>query len=224
MPAGLMGLCLAGLLAAIMSTVDAGLCACGSLLTYDFLARIRKRATDQSLVHGGRWIMIVIMTICILIAPQIRHFEHLFDYLVNVWALLAPPVFVCVVFGLFYQRATARAAFATLLTGCVLGAAAFAVLNFPILAGAKSALPLYLQNKLNVGFVITLICAAVILIVSHTSPHGAEDKEKAACVRRSREAPPMTAEESRRYHRMLAALIAVWVAVVVFLSPLGIGR
>ena len=50
MPVGLLGVCLAGLLAAIMSSVDSGLCACGSLLTYDFFAKIKAHASDTELL------------------------------------------------------------------------------------------------------------------------------------------------------------------------------
>ena len=121
MPAGLLGLCLAGLLAAIMSSVDSGLCACGSLLTYDFFAKLRRETGEKALLKSGRIIMFVLLMACMCVAPFIRNFEGLFNYLLYVWALLAPPVFVCVLFGLFYRRANATAAFATLVTGCALG-------------------------------------------------------------------------------------------------------
>ena len=89
-------------------------CACGSLLTYDFFAKIKKNATEKELLKDGRIIMVVLLLLCMIIAPFIRNFKGLFDYLLAVWAFLAPGVFVTVLFGLFYKKSTEKAAFWTL--------------------------------------------------------------------------------------------------------------
>jgi len=224
MPVGFLGVCLAGLLAAIMSSVDSGLCGCGSLLTYDFFGKLFKKEDDRKMLVAGRVIMFVLILSCMVIAPLIRHWEGLFHYLLNVWALLAPPVFVCVVFGLFYARANAKGAFMTLIVGCLLGFIAFAILNFPILENIRNLLPLYLQNKLNVGFVNTIICTIVMFLVSHFSEHTEEDKQKAEYVRQSRQVMPMSREETIKYRIFTASLITVWIVVLLFFSPIGIGK
>jgi len=224
MPVGLLGVCLAGLLAAIMSSVDSGLCGCGSLLTYDFFGKLFKNADDKKMLVMGRVIMFVLILGCMFIAPFIRHWEGLFHYLLNVWALLAPPVFVCVIFGLFYSRANAKGAFMTLVVGCLLGFAAFAILNFPFFENTRNSLPQYLQNKLNVGFVNTVICTAVMFLVSHFSEHTEEDKRKAEHVRLSREVMPMSKEETIKYRVFAATFIIVWIIVLLLFSPVGIGK
>ena len=222
MPTGLLGICLAGLLAAIMSSVDSGLCACGSLLTYDFFAKIKKTADDKELLRDGRIIMGILLIVCIILAPSIRHFEGLFHYLLYIWALLAPPVFVCVVFGLYWPRANAKGAFATLLVGCVLGLVAFAVLKFPVLEAFRKSLPIYLQNKLNIGFMNTAICAFVMLVVSHLSKHTEVDQAKAESIRQSGRAMPMTRQETVRYRLFITALVVTWLIVLLFFSPTGV--
>ncbi len=223
MPTGLLGICLAGLLAAIMSSVDSGLCACGSLLTYDFFAKIKKNVNDQQLLGHGRLIMVILLTGCILIAPFIRYFEGLFHYLLYVWALLAPPVFVCVLFGLYYPRANAKAAFATLVVGCVLGLVAFAVLKLPLLENFKESLPIYFQNKLNIGFINTIICTIVMFLVSHFTAYTQIDQAKAESVRQSAQVMPMTRQETVKYWLFTASLMAVWILILIFFSPIGIG-
>ena len=360
MPMGLLGVCLAGLLAAIMSSVDSGLCACGSLLTYDFFAKIRKSASDKDLLRDGRIIMIVLLISCMLIAPFIRRFEGLFHYLLTVWALLAPPVFVCVLFGLYYRLANSRAAFITLLVGVTLGLFAFALLNtrdpgllYPkdlkdagrwittlqnaddpagkhLRAGLSEStremikeysgagpvelplakrlskdvykilstsvendaeeekklamfyyddnrfshltlsesiqalrmshpkgrrlhflnrrlleaaypgqipefetnflqcvfmsFPRYLQNKLNIGFVNTLICAIVMFVFSHFSEHTEDDRAKADSIRLSSKVMPMTRQERTKYYMFTGALILVWIVVLLLFSPIGAGK
>lgn len=223
MPVGLLGVCLAGLLAAILSSVDSGLCACGSLLTYDFFAKIRKNATEKDLLKNGRVIMFVLLVCCMVLAPFIRDFEGLFSYLLYVWALLAPPVFVTILFGLFYQRSTARAAFITLLVGSVLGIIAFVVLKFPVAAEFKESLPIYLHNKLNWGFVNTFICAGVMYVLSRNGAYTDEDRRKAEYVGQCKTVAPMTADEQRKYKVFMTSLTVCLVLVLWFFSPWGIG-
>jgi len=220
MPTGLLGLCLAGLLAAIMSSVDSGLCACGSLLTFDFLSKIKKNATEKDLLKDGRVIMVVLLVLCMLIAPFIRNFKGLFDYLLAIWAFLAPGVFVTVLFGLFYKRSTEKAAFWTLVTGCVLGAAAFSVLNLPMLAEAKASLPHHFQNKLNLSPFIVLICIGVMVTVSNYGSRTAGDEARSKLVLIPDGEFTMTAEESKKYRRFLIALVLFIAATVLFFSPL----
>ncbi len=222
MPAGLLGVCLAGLLAAIMSSVDSGLCACGSMLTYDFFAKIRKKADDRELLRDGRIIMAVLLVLCILLAPAIRRFEGLFHYLLYVWALLAPPVFVCVLFGLYYPKANAKGAFVTLMVGCVLGLIAFVLLKFPALERFRTSLPIYLQNKLNIGFVNAAICAIVMFAISHFSNRTEADQAKAEYVRQSARVLPMTKGEIIKYRLFVASLILVWLFILLIFSPLGV--
>ncbi len=224
MPKGLMGVCLAGLLAAIMSSVDSGLCSCGSLINYDFFAKIKKNASDKTLLKSGRIIMFVLLVLCILVAPSIRHFEGLFHYLLYIWALLAPPVFVCVIFGLAYKKANAKAAFLTLMVGLFLGMAAFIFLKFPQLQTLRENAHPYLNNKLNLGFVNTIICAIVMLLGCKFFRHTEEDKEKAAYVRQSRGVMPMTSGQKVKYRLFLTTLLVIWLAVLFFFSPFGIGN
>jgi len=224
MPAGLAGLCLAGLLAAIMSSVDSGLCAAASLLTFDFARKWVPKLDDRSLVRLGRVLMLVLLAVCILWAPFIRNFKGLYRYLMKVWALTAPPVFVCVVFGLFFKRANAAGALTTLVVGAVLGGVEFLVINVPTLSAVKDAMPRYLANALNAGFVITLICGVVMLAVSYAVRSSPADRAKAEAVRLSRHAEPMTPRQKRTYRLTLAALLALWVGVLIAFSPLGLAR
>lgn len=219
MPVGFLGLCLAGLLAAIMSSVDSGLCACGSLLTYDFFAKIKKNATEKELLKDGRIIMVILLVACMFIAPYIRNFKGLFNYLLAVWAFLAPPVFVTVLFGLFYKKSTEKAAFMTLIVGCVLGFGAFCLLSLPSLAGIKKNLPEFYQNKLNLSPVITVICAATMYFMSAYGGRTKQDIANASVVGARSGDLVMTFQETRKYRRFLGGLLVFIIAVVTCFSP-----
>jgi hypothetical protein len=84
--------------------------------------------------------------------------------------------------------------------------------------------PKYLRNKLNIGFVITIICTIVMFLVSHFTEHTEEDKRRAEYVAQSKNVLPMTREESRKYTMFITALTILLVIVLLFFSPLGIAK
>ncbi len=215
-PPGLAGLVLAGLLAAILGTVAAGLSASSAMVSFDFVLRFAPKLSEQTRVRLGRGVMIGVLVVCTLLAPGIKQFKGVFGYLVQLWSLLAPPVFVCVVAGIFTRRASARGAGATLVTGTVLGAITFWALSTPEVV---AQLPSYLRSALNCGFLITLICATVMTVFSFGGGlrPGAEEY-----AREQRLAAPMTPGERRTYHLTLGVLALVWLTVVLTFSPWGL--
>jgi SSS family solute:Na+ symporter len=215
-PSGLAGLVLAGLLAAILGTVAAGLSASSSMLSYDFILRFASSLSDAARVRLGRGLMAGVLVVCALLAPGIRQFQGVFGYLVQLWSLLAPPVFVCVVAGVFTRRANARGAAATLVTGALLGSVAFWLLSSPALA---ARLPTYLRSSLNCGAMITLICGAVMVLFSVGG--GGEASADRMAERRAT-ASAMTNRERRVYRTTLGVLGFVWLVVVVTFSPWGV--
>jgi SSS family solute:Na+ symporter len=217
-PVGLTGLVLAGLLAAILGSMASGLSAVSSLLTFDFLLKARPTMAEERRVMFGRLIMGAVLLICVVCAPLIGRYQGLYPYLIRVWSLLAPPVFVCVVAGVFTQRASNLAAVITLATGFTLGLIAFIILDRP---ACVAALPVYLRSALNCGFVITLICAGVMAAFSLPSRIGPGQSTSSRDVRHTE---PMSRREQRIYHATLAMLTIVWLAVILLFSPWGIAR
>ncbi len=223
LPIGVKGLCVAGLIAAIMSSVDSGLCACSSLLAFDFIVG-KKQWSERRMLWLGRWLVLGLLALAIVIAPNIKKFGGLFDYLIQIWSLTAPPVFVCVVFGLFSRRVNGRGALATLIVGLGLGIAMFIVLSFPFAASAKSALPAYWRNSMNVGFGMAILCTAILFGVSAATGMSPDDLAKADAIRGSRRMEPMSAEEKRKFRLWVAAMLLLIVAVIIIFSPLGIAK
>lgn len=216
-PAGLAGLVLAGLMAAILGNVSSGLSASASMVSFDFVARFAPNLSDTARVRLGRIIMVSVLVLCAVLAPSIRQFKSVFGYLVQLWSLLAPPVFVCVVAGIFTRRASARGATATLTTGVTLGAITFWALRTPEVV---AQLPVYLRSALNCGFVITVICAGVMVIFSLGADNHALSDEVAGIRRNSPET--MTSGERRTYHLTIAVLSILWLTILFTFSPWGL--
>ena len=142
LPAGLVGLVMAGLLAAIMSSIDSTLNSASALLTMDFLRPSRRGWSPRQVAWVGRGFIVLFMLLAAMISPLIENFSGLFHYLQSALAYLVPPVAVVFVLGLFWRRTTATAAFATLLGGHAVSAVLFALslmevltIHFTIMAG-----------------------------------------------------------------------------------------
>ncbi len=215
-PTGFVGLVMAGLLAAILGTVAAGLSASSAMLVFDFIGKWRPKMTEDRKVRMGRVVMISILVICTLLAPSIKSFQGVFGYLVRIWSLLAPPVFICVVFGIFSQRATSRGAVATLTTGAVLGAVAFWILGRQDIL---DTLPVYFRSSLNLGVLVTMVCAIVMWFLRAANP-----VPETADIRATSQPNEsvMTPGEQRLYRVSLISLLVLIMAVVWLFSPWGV--
>ena len=125
LPAGLLGLVLAGLLAALMSSIDSTLNSASTLVTMDFVHTRAPDISQGSLMWIGRSVTVLFMLLAMGWAPQIANFGSLFNYLQQVLAYAVGPVVAVLVAGMFWRKATADSAFAALLVGLAGGAALF---------------------------------------------------------------------------------------------------
>jgi len=121
LPTGVRGIVVAGLLAALMSSLSGVFNASSTLFTMDFYSKFRPKATQHQLVWVGRVATTVMVLIGLLWIPVIRGGKGLYDYLQGVQAYLAPPIFVVFFFGVFIKRLNAKGCLSALIIGFVLG-------------------------------------------------------------------------------------------------------
>jgi SSS family solute:Na+ symporter len=121
LPVGVRGVVVAGLLAALMSSLAGAFNASATLFTMDFYQRLRPKVTQERLVWIGRVATGVMVLIGLLWIPVIRGGKGLYDYLQGVQSYLAPPIFVVFFFGVFMKRLNAKGCLAALGTGFALG-------------------------------------------------------------------------------------------------------
>lgn len=121
LPVGIRGLVVAGLLAALMSSLAGVFNASSTLFTMDFYSKLRPGATEHQLVWIGRIATGVMVLIGLLWIPVIQGAEGLYYYLQSVQGYLAPPIFAVFFFGVFMPRVNARGALSALLFGFALG-------------------------------------------------------------------------------------------------------
>lgn len=117
LPIGVKGIVLAGLIAAIMSSIDSTLHSASTLVTMDFVKKARPDLKQATLAKVGKVVTLIFMVISILWIPVVASFETLFHYLQNALAFFVPPVVAIFLMGLLWKRASAKGAFYGLLLG-----------------------------------------------------------------------------------------------------------
>lgn len=132
LPVGMVGIVLAGLLSAIMSSVDSTLNSASTLLVVDFIKPNNPDIADSQLARYGRITTLTLMVIAALWAPMIANFQGLWDYLQEMFSIIVPPVVVLFLVGVFYKRGNGHGAFWTLVTGTLLGVLLFLAGKFEI--------------------------------------------------------------------------------------------
>jgi len=182
MPAGLRGLVVAGLLAALMSSLAGAFNASSTLFTIDFYRKFRPNASQAQLVWIGRVATMVMVVIALAWIPVIQGARGLYDYLQGIQAYLAPPIAAVFFFGVFMRRLTAAGCLAALLTGFALGMLRLFV-DTPVTLGMagyehgyREGSWLWILNNIYFqyyGLLIFVVSVAVLIVVSYaTSPPG----------------------------------------------------
>ncbi len=121
LPPGVRGMVVAGLLAALMSSLAGVFNASATLFTIDFYAKLYPKVSQEQLVWIGRVATGVMILIGLLWIPVIRNSKGLYDYLQGVQAYLAPPIFVVFFLGVFWKRLNGPGCLAALIVGFLLG-------------------------------------------------------------------------------------------------------
>ncbi|MEE8451017.1 MAG: sodium:solute symporter [Thermoguttaceae bacterium] len=121
LPSGVRGLVVAGLLAALMSSLAGVFNASATLFTMDFYSKLHPNVSQHRLVWIGRIATIVMILIGLSWIPVIQGSRGLYDYLQGVQSYLAPPIFVVFFLGIFWKRLNGAGCLASLAVGFILG-------------------------------------------------------------------------------------------------------
>jgi SSS family solute:Na+ symporter len=121
LPVGIRGIVVAGLLAALMSSLAGAFNACSTLFTVDLYGKWRPNASQHEIVRMGRIATVGMVLIAIAWIPVIQGAQGLYFYLQGMQGYLAPPIFVVFFMGVFWKRMNARGCLWALVAGFALG-------------------------------------------------------------------------------------------------------
>ena len=163
------GMLLAGVLAAIMSTVDSQLLVCSSVISEDFYKGIiRPAASDRELVNLGRISVVIIAIIATLLAsnPEAR----ILTLVAYAWAGFGAAFGPVVILSLFWRRFTRNGAAAGIIVG------ALTVIVWKPLQGG-----IFDVYEIVPGFLLALVAAVAVSYFDNTPP--IEIRQEFAAVR-----------------------------------------
>ncbi|MBN2590551.1 MAG: sodium:solute symporter [Sedimentisphaerales bacterium] len=172
LPSGVRGIVVAGLLAALMSSLAGVFNASSTLFTIDFYSKIKPNSSQHQLVWIGRVATAAMVVIGLLWIPVIKNSKGLYDYLQGVQSYLAPPIFVVFFFGVFWKRLNAKGCLSALIVGFILGLIRLGIDTPVKLFGTTYTEGSFLWIMNNMFFqyysiIILLVCIAVMIIVSY---------------------------------------------------------
>ena len=171
LPAGLRGLVVAALLAALMSSLSSLFNSTATLFTVDIYEKLRPQASQARIVAVGRLATLVVTALGLLWIPVMPLVSSggLYQYLQNVQSYLAPPITAVFLLGLASSRINARGAAWGLGLGFVLGFGKLVVQAF--FGAGKVETPAVLAaigdfNFLYFSGVLFLICVVTCIAAS----------------------------------------------------------
>ena len=166
LPAGVKGLVVCGILAALMSSLASLFNSSAMLFTIDFWKRLKPETSEKSLVRIGQTATVVIVILGILWIPIMRSVGNvLYNYLQDVQSVLAPGIAAA-----FWKRATPKGGQWGLLSGIIIGltrlGAKVYYSNATDAADSWFKAVFYDFNWLFFCGVMLIVCCLVVIIVS----------------------------------------------------------
>lgn len=168
LPTGLKGLVAAALLAAAMQTCSAALNSTATLVAYDLFKRYRPGLGEHQLVRIGKITTIVGTILAIVCSPLFGHYTTIIEGINKLISYVAPPITAVFLLGVFWKRASGKAALITLVAGMGLGFAAFYVDWHQIYQG----------NFMLMAFGLLVVCLGIMVVTTFIFPEPLKPEAK----------------------------------------------
>ncbi len=111
LPAGIKGLAVAALTAAIVSSLASMLNSTSTIFTMDiYKPYFAKNVSEKKLVRVGRLTVVVSLIISVLMAPLLGNIPQMFQYIQEYTGLVSPGILSVFLLGLFWKKTTNKAA------------------------------------------------------------------------------------------------------------------
>ena len=172
LPEGLRGLVVAGIIAALMSSLSSLFNSTATLFTLDIYKKIKPKVSEQKLVLIGRMATLVVVVFGLLWIPIMPMISKggLYQYLQSVQGYLAPPITAVFLLGLFNSRINNKGATWGLSLGFFAGMLKLIIQAF--FGKEKIANPELLAYIGDINFlyfsgILFLFCVLLICLVSY---------------------------------------------------------
>ncbi|MDY5839242.1 MAG: sodium:solute symporter family protein [Corynebacterium camporealensis] len=162
LPNGLLGVAIAGLLAAFMAGMAANISAFNTVISYDiWQTYVVKDRDDDYYLRFGRWATVGATVIAIFTALLAQNFSNVMDYLQTLFGFFNAPLFATFILGMFWKKMTPHAGWSGLVAGT-----ASAVLYWYIATFTDATASIFNLPGQGTAFVAAGVAFAVDILVS----------------------------------------------------------
>jgi solute:Na+ symporter, SSS family len=175
LPNGLLGVAIAGLMAAFMAGMAANISAFNTVLSYDLWEQyVVKERDDGYYLNIGRVATVAATIIAIFTAGLASNFSNIMDYLQVLFGFFNAPLFATFIVGMFWKRMTATAGWVGLVAG-TLSAVAIAFLTEDAFGSwSTGVIPLAGQGAAflaaSVAFIVDVVLSVLVSLVTKPKP------------------------------------------------------
>jgi len=173
LPTGFRGLVVAGLVAALMSSLASLFNSVATLFTVDVYKKLHKGVSERWLVHIGRLTTVVMTALGLIWVPIMKAVSGggLYQYIQSVQSFLAPPIVAVFLLGLCWKRCNLRGAVWGLSLGFFIGMAKLTI-NALFRTGVPDSLMAQIAHFQDFYFsgMLLAISIAIVVLASLTAP------------------------------------------------------
>ncbi len=167
-PVGMIGLVLALLTAALISTIGSALNALSTVFTMDiYVKKIHPEATQKDILRVGKIVTVIGALISIIITVAVDNIKgmNLFNVFQSVLSFIAPPMAAVFVMGIFWKRCSTMAANMTLTLGTIFSIGT-GILYLWVIPGATEKIHFMMLSFLI--FVILILAMTIVSLAGKT--------------------------------------------------------
>ena len=174
-PAGLRGLIIVVLIAALISTIGSALNSLSTVFTMDiYVKRHNPNASQKSIIKTGRVVVLLGSLLSIIVTLGIDSIKglNLFDIFQSILGFIAPPMSVVFLFGVLWNKTTTRAANLVLTVGTFISMGT-GVLYLWVFPNGTYNWPHFLL----LSFYIFVVLSVMIFLISIADKKGQKDHQ-----------------------------------------------
>jgi SSS family solute:Na+ symporter len=176
LPNGLLGVAIAGMLAAFMAGMAANVSAFNTVTSYDlWQTYVQKDKPDHFYTTFGRWATVVATVLAIGTSYFASQYPNMMIYLQTLFGFFNAPLFATFILGMFWKRMTPAAGWTGLVAGTV-AAVVVAILSQDALGSASQGV-LNLSGQ-GAAFVAAGAAFVVDIVVSYVVTMATRPKEE----------------------------------------------
>jgi SSS family solute:Na+ symporter len=168
LPNGLLGLAIAGLLAAFMAGMAANISAFNTVLSYDLWQDyIVKDKEDGYYLRVGRYATVAATFVAVFTASLAGNFDNIMEYLQTLFGFFNAPLFATFILGMFWKRMTPAAGWMGLVAGTASAIAVWATNEWgPLDLPGQGAAFLAAAT----AFVVDIVVSVLVSLVTKPKP------------------------------------------------------